>query len=262
MSKKERIKISTLSLSNEITEWIADAAVYESSGHSGAQTLYVDRNGGAYLKIAGCGTLRRSAIIQDFFHQHKMSSPVIRYLSDDRDYLLTASVVGNDGTSDMCLAEPKKLSEAFANALRFLHEIDVTDCPLEDKLPELLDMVETAVFRQGHLDGISDYIGVADAKKSAAEVMAKRGLLKSDTFIHGDYCLPNIIFYDDWNLAGFIDLGDSGIGDCHYDLAMGLWTLYKNLKTQKYGQHFLDAYGWRRIDKDRLRICGLLIAIE
>ena len=33
-----------------------------------------------------------------------------------------------------------------------------------------------------------------------------------NTLIHGDFCLPNILAVDD-KVVGFIDLGDSGIGD-------------------------------------------------
>ncbi len=68
MDEKECIEMNTLSLPDEIVEWIGNAAVYESSGHSGAQTVYVDRDGGAYLKIAARGMLYRSAIMQNFYY--------------------------------------------------------------------------------------------------------------------------------------------------------------------------------------------------
>jgi len=262
MNQSERIDKETLHLPTEISAWIGNAAVYENSGHSGVQTVYIKRDNGAYLKIAGRGVLHRSAVMQDFYYHCKLSSPVIQYLSADRDYLITAPVKGNDGTSEKYIADPERLSEVFAHALRFLHDISIKDCPFADKMPDLLKMAETVMFRQSHLDGISKYIGATDAKKAADEITLTRRLIKSDVIIHGDYCLPNIIFNDGWSLSGFIDLGDSGMGDRHYDLAMGLWTLNKNLKTQKYGQRFLDVYGWSDIDKNRLRICGLLVSME
>ena len=261
MDNRELVEINSLSLPDEIMKWTGNAAIYESGGNSGAKTMYINRNGGAYLKIAGRGTLRRSSVMQDFFYRRGLSSPVLRYLSADRDYLITAPMKGEDGVSDKYISKPEKLSEVFALALRSLHDTDIAGCALEDQRTGLLSMSETAVFRQRILDGISEYIGTADAKQAEDEIAITRGLLKSDVLIHGDYCLPNIIL-DDWNFEGFIDLGDSGRGDRHYDLAYGLWTLYKNLKSQKYGQRFLDAYGWNDIDRDRLRVCGLLVAIE
>ena len=78
-------------------------------------------------------------------------------------------------------------------------------------------------------------------------------LLKTDTLLRGDYCLPNVIF-DDWRFSGFIDLDNSGVGDRHVDLFWGAWTLWFNLKTDNYRDRFFDAYGRDKVDEDMLRI--------
>jgi kanamycin kinase len=78
-------------------------------------------------------------------------------------------------------------------------------------------------------------------------------LFKTDTLLHGDYCLPNIIL-DDWKLSGFIDLDSGGAGDRHVDIFWGVWSLFFNLKTDKYRDRFLDAYGRSRVDEDMLRV--------
>ena len=78
-------------------------------------------------------------------------------------------------------------------------------------------------------------------------------MLKNDTLLHGDYCLPNIIL-DDWRFSGFIDLGHSGVGDRHVDIFWGTWTLNRNLHTHKYRQRFVDAYGREKVDEDMLRV--------
>ena len=90
-----------------------------------------------------------------------------------------------------------------------------------------------------------------------AGAVAKEGmaLLKSDTLIHGDYCLPNFLMKD-WSFTGFVDLGASGVGDRHVDLFWGAWTLNFNLKTDKYRDIFFDAYGRELVDPDALRIIG------
>lgn len=54
-----------------------------------------------------------------------------------------------------------------------------------------------------------------------------------DTLIHGDFCLPNILV-NDGKISGFIDLGDSGIGDPWRDYAWCIWSLRYNLKTDAY----------------------------
>ncbi len=53
-------------------------------------------------------------------------------------------------------------------------------------------------------------------------------------FIHGDLCLPNIIVDENNEIAGFIDLSDSGLGDRWYDIAWLIWSFEYNLKTDKY----------------------------
>ena len=38
------------------------------------------------------------------------------------------------------------------------------------------------------------------------------------------------------------------------DVFWGIWSLRYNLKTDKYRERFIDAYGRGRIDEDMLRI--------
>ena len=264
MDHTERVDISTLSLPHEIVAWIGNAAVYESSGQSGAKTVYIDRDGGAYLKIADYGTLSLASKMQEYFCRHQMSSPVLRYLSagsTDKDYLITAPLKGESGISEKYISEPKRLCEIFAQSLRLLHDVDVSECPVKNKMSEMVRMVKEASFRQDYLDDFAGYIGTADADKAAEEIARSSGMIQNDVLIHGDYCLPNIIL-NDWAFEGFIDVADGGAGDRHYDLAWGLWTLNLNLKSPKYGQYFIDAYGRGYVDKERLRICALLAAME
>ena len=77
--------------------------------------------------------------------------------------------------------------------------------------------------------------------------------LRTDTLIHGDYCLPNVML-DDWKLSAFIDVGNGGVGDRHIDLFWGVWTLWFNLKTDKYADRFLDAYGRDAVEREMLRV--------
>ena len=63
-----------------------------------------------------------------------------------------------------------------------------------------------------------------------------------DTLIHGDFCLPNILV-NDGKISGFIDLGDSGIGDPWRDYAWCIWSLRYNLKTDTYTGLLLEKLG-------------------
>lgn len=60
--------------------------------------------------------------------------------------------------------------------------------------------------------------------------------------------------FDNWKLSGFIDVGCGGVGDRHIDIFWGIWSLFFNLKTDKYCGRFLDAYGRDKADESCLKI--------
>ncbi|MCU6794259.1 hypothetical protein OB236_19310 [Paenibacillus sp. WQ 127069] len=63
-------------------------------------------------------------------------------------------------------------------------------------------------------------------------------------------------------MNGYIDVGYGGIGDRHYDIFWGLWSLQFNLKSNDHAKRFIKAYGKLLVDQDRLRLCGLLSAFN
>ena len=65
---------------------------------------------------------------------------------------------------------------------------------------------------------------------------------RGHVLIHGDFCLPNVLF-EAGKLSGLIDVGGAGLGDPRDDLAAGVWTLDYNFGPG-YAREFLDAYGW------------------
>ena len=60
-----------------------------------------------------------------------------------------------------------------------------------------------------------------------------------NTLIHGDFCLPNIMVYNN-EITGFIDLGDSGIGDPWREYAWCIWSLEYNLNSKEYTPLLLE----------------------
>lgn len=66
---------------------------------------------------------------------------------------------------------------------------------------------------------------------------------EGNSFVHGDLCLPNILINEHDEIAGFIDLDNSGLGDPWYDYAWVLWSLEYNLKTNEYNKKMLNYLG-------------------
>ena len=108
------------------------AAVYDSSCSPEARVIFLDRDGGYYLKSAPKGTLEREAQLDRYFHQKGLGAEVLEYLSLEQDWLLTSRVRGEDGTHATYLEDPKRLCDLLAEHLRALHELDHADCPVQN----------------------------------------------------------------------------------------------------------------------------------
>ena len=237
----------------EAARLLEGAVLYDSSCSPEARVIFIDRDGGLFLKKAAAGTLRTEAEMTAYFHTLGLSAEVLLYCTEGgADCLITRRLPGEDCLDEVCLSDPKRLCDTTATLLRALHETPCAACPV-DRIASY-----TAGVRQG-LDG-SRYEPDLFAPMwefatfDEAEAAAREGLssLKAEVLIHGDYCLPNIILRD-WRLSGYIDLGNGGIGDRHIDLLWGVWTLNYNLKTTAWTERFLDAYGRDRVEPEKLR---------
>lgn len=234
---------------------LSNAPVYDSSCSPEARVYFIDRDGGLYLKTAASDTLRNEAEKTAFFHQKGLGAEVLSYLTEgERDWLLTRAVRGEDCTHADCLAQPERLCDLLAETLRGLHELPTEGCPAPDYLDRYLALAESN-YRTGNYDksAFPDSFGYASAEEAWTVLSEGRHLLRADTLIHGDYCLPNIML-DGWKFSGFIDLGNSGVADRHIDLFWGAWTLWFNLRTDRYRERFFDAYGRERVDEALLRV--------
>ena len=238
----------------DIRRFISTANIYDSSCSPEAKVYFIDRGDGYYLKCSGKGKLEREYRMTEYFHSKGLGAEVLNYASYDSDWLLTTAVTGEDGTYEEYLRKPELLCDTVAYELRRLHETDYSGCPVMDRTGEYLAVAEKN-YRGGEYDKEypSDKFGYRSAKEAYSVLMAEKEALQSDVLLHGDYCLPNIIL-NNWKFSGFIDLGYAGVGDRHIDIFWGVWSLYLNLKTDKYRKRFLDAYGRDKAYEPILRV--------
>ena len=232
-------------------ELLRGADVYDSSCSPEARVLFIDRGCGYFLKSAPLGTLQKEAILGRYFHQKGLTAPVLAYFTEnDRDWLLTERVPGEDATHARYLEQPRRLAALSGELLRRLHDMDGSDCPVSDRMTDYFALAE-----KNYLSGQYDlsYGDFATAEEAWGVLCEGKAFLTGDTLLHGDYCLPNFLL-DDWHFSGFIDLGNGGVGDRHVDIFWGIWTLEYNLKTNRYRDIFIDAYGRDRVNEDALRI--------
>lgn len=241
-------------LPQDIRQFILGANIYDSSCSPDARVYFIDKGNGYYLKCSGGGKLGKEAVMTEYFHSKGLGAEVLNYISNDRDWLLTTAVIGEDCIHERYLMNPKRLCDTIAYELRKLHETDHIGCPVPDRTAEYLAAAEKN-YLTGNYDRsqFPDSFGYRSAEEAHDILTDGKCALQSKVLLHGDYCLPNIIL-NDWKLSGFIDVGSGGIGDRHIDLFWGAWTLWFNLKTNEYRERFLDAYGRDKADESILKI--------
>ena len=122
------------SIPEEFHALLKNAAVYDSSCSREARVLFIDKDGGYFLKSAPAGSLRNEATLDEYFHKKGLSSAVLSYRSLARDWLLTERVQGEDCTHQQYLDDPKRLCDTLATRLRALHETDAADCPVQNRM--------------------------------------------------------------------------------------------------------------------------------
>lgn len=218
--KKTETKINLTDFPKELHYLFEGATIYDSSSHPTMTTLYSDR--GYYIKIAEKGALKKDAELGKLFENAGMGVEVVTYLSEEKDYMVTKEAKGEDALAQQYLNNPEKLCEVLAEAMKYLHGRSI------EGVPASLCMETYAKVENGNW-------------------------LKQDTFIHGDFCLPNVIL-DNWKFSTFIDVGLAGVGDKHIDLYWVLWSLNYNLGTDKYTDYFLEMYGKEKVDMDILKL--------
>lgn len=247
---KSKISVDTSQFPAEIQSVFSGANIYDSSCHSNAVVYYCDT--GFYVKVDSPGELAREAGLGRIFHGRGLGVEVAAYISGERDFLVTRAAAGNDLTH--CLDNPQKCCEILAGALRTLHGQPTAGLPVSSRHQRYMDSAD-GDFSGGYYDEsvLMDRFPVP-SKKAAWEIMqSNRSRLNPDTLIHGDACLPNILFRNG-QLDAFIDLNMSGTGDKHIDLYWAVWSMQYNLKTNRYTDYFLDAYGRENFDYEMLRV--------
>ncbi len=252
--KRTETTVSPSAFPAELAPILSGTRIYDSSCSPEARVWMIDRDGGYFLKRGEKGSLVSEAKMARYFHAKGLGAEVLDYRSEEYDWLLTARVPGEDCTHAEYLSEPKRLCDLYAQILRELHETDPKDCPVSDRTADYLETVrrnrEVGRFDLSLFTGEWEFSSAAEAW----EVVRQNGkYLKREVLLHGDYCLPNVILKD-WRLSGFIDLGNGGVGDRHIDLFWGVWTLWFNLKTNRFRDRFFDAYGRDLVEEELLRV--------
>ncbi len=228
-------------LSNKVLRFIDKANLEEISiGCSDSQVFKIEKNNKLYfIKISSKGNLT-SEYEKLKWLRGKLSVPkiVLYDCTDDTEFLITESINGEMVCSEYYLNNPEIGINVIANAFKQINNVDIKNCPFNVTLDYKLALVENNVNK--------NLIHVEDLK---AETLKRFGNLENIIkflkdnkfndelcFSHGDVSLPNIFAIDN-EFSGFIDVGECGIADKWFDLAICEKSIRRN-----YGEQYVSKF--------------------
>ena len=173
--------------------------------------------------------------------------PVPRVLGWEEEgeyqYLLMSRVPGRMACDEAWLERPRELLDLLAEGLRLLWSVDTAGCPrnrgIDAELQEAEYRVEHGLVNVNNTE--PDTFGPGGFRDPEALLMwLEDNRPDADPVLsHGDYCLPNI-FIENGKISGFIDLGDTGIGDRWRDIALCWRSLLHNYDGSYGGKVYPD----------------------
>jgi len=165
--------------------------------------------------------------------------------------LLTDALPGRDGTDPAWRHDRPGLVRALGRGLRAFHEaVDASSCPFRFERQRALEHVRRRIaaddvdpggFHREH----AHFTPAAALNRLEATAPATEDLV----VCHGDYCPPNVLLTEG-RVSGYVDLGELGVADRWWDVAVGAWSAGWNFGPE-HEPLFYEGY---RIAPDPARI--------
>ena len=178
---------------------------------------------------------------------------------DDNEYLITDGVAGEMVCSDYYISNKEIGIKAIADAFKKIYSVDIKDCPFNVSMDYKLSIVENNVNN----NLISEHDLDEEILKRYGNIKNILLFLKNNKFneelcfSYGDVSLPNIFAKED-KCVGFVDVGECGIADKWFDLAI----CEKSIKRNYGVQYVSKFYEELNIVPDRNKIDYYLLLME
>ncbi len=237
-------------------------ATFESSYDPAAATWRLQRDQQTrYLKVAGKGWEPSLAQECDRMRWAASVLPVPKIvdygIEEGVEWLLTEAMPGLVATHENLMNEPQTLVPILAKGLHTFHEAPIQGCPFDFRLAAALKHIRTQVST-GLVDPVNDFHPEHQhltPKEALKELETTAPSTEDIVLCHGDYCFPNVLIANG-QVSGYIDLGELGLADRWWDLAVATWSVTWNLGPG-WEDLFLETYGIE-VDQERLRYFRLL----
>jgi aminoglycoside phosphotransferase len=197
---------------------LTGALSYPTSRSDSVYRLVGEREGDMYLKVLGIHDAGYNSLRDETMRLEWLGGrlPVPKVVGSGSrggyEFLLTESVSGIPAHERSGGWSRQEVASLVGRALKEFHSLSIVDCP----------------FRHRVVGPTSD---------------------EDEVLVHGDYCLPNVLF--DADGCHYLDVGEAGVGDRYIDIVAAIWSLRYN-----YGKgsvrNLLDGYGLQALDRVKL----------
>ena len=250
-------------LPKEIENFIVKSKLTEISiGCSDSQVVKIELsdNNVCFLKIAKKGLLTQEYNALNWL-DGKLSVPkIVKFISDDNcEFLITQAIPGEMVCSNRYLSSPDDAIKIIAESFNNIYKVDISNCPFNVSLAYKLALVEKNVKSNLIMESnikeetLQKFGNIENILKYLKENKFNEELC----FSHGDTSLPNI-FADKSHFSGFIDVGECGIADKWFDLAICEKSIKRNF-GEKYIPVFYETLG---IKPNRMKLDYYLLMME
>jgi kanamycin kinase len=175
----------------------------------------------------------------------------------DCTVLVTEGLAGRDATDPAWRADVPGLITALGTGLSAFHDaVEEEWCPFRFDVARALHhvahRVEIGAIDPGGFHEVHRYLTPA-AALSRLEATAPGS--EDLVVCHGDYCPPNALLTGG-RVTGYVDLGELGVADRWWDIAVGAWSVGWNFGKENEAL-FYETYGITP-DPDRIAFYRLL----
>lgn len=219
----------------DIQSFLSDATVSEIGiGCSDTKVFKIKKSKSTLFLKVGVAPLLTKEYASLIWLKDRLSVPECVYFTNDGkyEYLITKAVAGEMSCSDLNLSRPEATVKLLAESITQIQNVDIKDFPFRNDLNYKLGIAEYNV--KNNLLSDTPVSEIGKKFKSYEKILdyLKTHKPKEElVFSHGDTSLPNI-FLKNGKVSGFIDVGECGVADKWFDIAICYKSIRRNFPNR------------------------------
>lgn len=192
-----------------------------------------------FLKIGKPGTLTKEYNKLKEISKYIKTPQIVLYEKNKYEQLITTKIKGNMVCSKYYLKKPTGAIDIIVEAFKELYSVNINKIKIDESLNHKLSIAKYNI--ENNLitdDNLSEEVKRKFKTRENILKYLEENKWEEDLVLsHGDISLPNIFSYKS-KFTGFIDLGDLGIADRWFDIAIVIRSINFNF-GEEYSKLFL-----------------------